>query len=200
MGMYELIGIVILALNLVLLTVLATRKPPTPPPPPAPPHPAPPPQPELSPEVRERLEQQAAATFGAAIAKATGQFGKDLDETSTRLNGLIVKLTTEIVERELKDYKAGIEAARQSAIESLGKVQTETLERQKSLQHDIETELSQRRQQLLERVDRRLGEAAVAYIVESLGQGADLGAQRTWLLDSLERHKADLKKDLADEA
>jgi len=199
MGMYELIGIGLLALNLVVLTVVATRKSPPPPPPPDP-HPESVPQPQLSPEVRGRLEQQAAATFEAAIAKATGQFGKDLDATSSRLNALIVKLTTEIVERELKDYKEGIEAARQAAIDSLGKVQAETMERQKSLQRDIEAELSERRKQLMERVDQRLGEAAVAYIVESLGQGADLGAQRNWLLDSLERHKADLKKDLADEA
>lgn len=199
MGTYELIGIGLLTLNVVLLLVVATRKPPAPPPLPPEPHPAPSPL-QLSSEVRERLEQQAAATFEAAVAKATGQFGKDLEATSSRLNGLIVKLTTEIVERELKDYKEGIEAARQEAIASLGKVQAETMERQKSLQRDIEAELSQRRQHLMERVDQRLGEAAVAYIVESLGQGADLGAQRTWLLDSLERHKADLKKDLADEA
>jgi hypothetical protein len=146
------------------------------------------------------LQQRAAATFTAAIEKATGQFGKDLDATSSRLNGLIVKLTTDIVERELKEYKEGIEAARAAAIKSLGAMQAETLELQKTLQRDTQAELAQRRQQLLERVDQRLGEAAVAYIVESLGQGADLGAQRSWIIDSLERHKADLKKDLADEA
>jgi hypothetical protein len=190
-----------LALNTVILLALLVRTrhhSVAPPPPPV--SPVPPPIPRLSPEMLEHLQQQATATFEAAITKATGQFGKDLDATSSRLNALIVKLTTDIVERELQDYKQGIEAARQSAIESLGRVQAETLERQKSLQRDLEAELSQRRGQLLERVDSRLGEAAVAYIVESLGQAADLGAQRAWLLDSLERHKADLKKDLADEA
>ena len=201
-AIYDSILVVVSTVILVTILVRSNRRlAATIPPPPEPaPHPTAPPALQLSPTTQEHLQQQAAATFEAAIAKATGQFGKDLDATSSRLNALIVKLTTDIVERELKDYKEGIEAARTSALESLGALQAETIERQKSLQRDIETEVAARRKQLLERVDQRLGEAAVAYIVESLGQGADLGAQRGWLLDSLERHKADLKKDLADEA
>ena len=196
MDIYVVAGIGVLLVNTVLLGVLVGRRPK----PPVKPMSEASSAPTLPLEVRERLEQRATAAFETAVEKATAQFGQDLEATSSHLNALIVKLTTDIVERELKEYKKGIEAARQSAIENLGQVQRETLERQKALQNDLEAQVSQRRQQLLERVDQRLGEAAVAYIVESLGQGADLGAQRSWLLESLERHKADLKKDLANAA
>jgi len=196
MDIYVVTGIGVLLVNTVLIGVLVGRRPK----PPVKPMPEASSAPTLPLEVRERLEQRATAAFETAVEKATAQFGQDLEATSSHLNALIVKLTTDIVERELKEYKKGIEAARQSAIENLGQVQRETLERQKALQNDLEAQVSQRRQQLLERVDQRLGEAAVAYIVESLGQGADLGAQRSWLLESLERHKADLKKDLANAA
>jgi len=196
MDIYVVAGIGVLLVNTVLLGVLVGRRPK----PPVKPMSEASSAPTLPLEVRERLEQRATAAFETAVEKATAQFGQDLEATSSHLNALIVKLTTDIVERELKEYKEGIEVARQSAIENLGQVQRETLERQKALQNDLEAQVSQRRQQLLERVDQRLGEAAVAYIVESLGQGADLGAQRSWLLESLERHKADLKKDLANAA
>ncbi len=196
MSTSELIIIALLAANTLLLAMLAVRPHKAKAVAPAPP--AAPPTPQLEPAEMEKLHAQAAAAFEAAVNEATKRFGTDLDGTSKRLNQLIVTLTTDIVERELDQYKQSLAAARKEALDSLAHMQQAVEERQKSLEADVDGALAQRRQYLIEQLDHRLGAAVTAYIVESLGQGADLGAQRSFLLDSLNRHKADLKKDLAD--
>ncbi len=155
--------------------------------------------PELSPEELQRLEQAASTAFEQAVNSATDRFGKSLDETSGRLNQLITRLTTGIVEKELDQYKANVDEARKAALASLSNMQTAVEAQQQTLQAEIDKALIDRRTYLLERLDRRLGEAVSTYLVESLGQAADLGAQRAFLLESLERHKADLKSEFGDE-
>ncbi|HUC20298.1 MAG TPA: hypothetical protein VMR98_02265 [Candidatus Polarisedimenticolaceae bacterium] len=164
----------------------------------APPEPLPYHLPELTQAEKERLEQAASKAFEAAVNGATDRFGKSLDETSGRLNDLITRLTTGIVEKELEQYRQNVDEARKAALASLANMQTTVESQQQKLQADIDQALAERRAYLLERLDKNLGQAVSAYLVESLGQAADLGAQRAFLLESLERHKADLKSEFGD--
>ncbi|HUC86934.1 MAG TPA: hypothetical protein VMR75_01210 [Candidatus Saccharimonadales bacterium] len=145
------------------------------------------------------MEQMAKAVFEKAVNDAAGEFKQDVHGSSQRLSDLIVRLTTNVVEEELKVYRTELASARDAALESLKQMQTAIEDKQKELEQGVGTEMAHRKDYLLERLDTRLGAAVAAYIVESLGQGVDLGAQRAYLLESLERHKADLKKDLTDE-
>jgi flagellar biosynthesis/type III secretory pathway protein FliH len=157
------------------------------------------PAPHLTKEELEKLQQSTKVVFEQAVDAASKGFHADLAATSEQLNKLIVRLTTDVVERELEEYRQGLAAARADALKSLQQMQTSVEERQKSLEADVDGELAKRRAFLMEKLDQRLGAAVAAYIVESLGQGADLGAQRSFLLENLERHKDDLKKELAGE-
>jgi hypothetical protein len=145
------------------------------------------------------MEQMAKTVFEKAVNEAAGDFKQDVHGSSQRLSDLIVRLTTNVVEEELKVYRTELASARDAALKSLQEMQVAIEDKQKELEQGVGTEMAQRKAHLLERLDTRLGAAVAAYIVESLGQGADLGAQRTYLLESLERHKAELKKDLTDE-
>lgn len=187
------IGIILLAANSVLLAVLLARKPAHHKPEAAA---AATGAPEISAAERTKLEQLAEQAFQAAVETSTAKFGSDLDETSKRLNQLIMRITTEVVERELEQYRQSLAAARTAALESLSNMQSAIEQRQSDLEHDVDAELAKRRAVLEEKVERKLGEAVAAYIVDSLGQGADLGAQRAFLLENLERHKAELKTSL----
>lgn len=156
----------------------------------------PPPPPAISAQAQSQLEVAARAAFETAVKAGTDQFGRDLADTSAKLNQLIMRLTADVVERELEAYRKGLSDARARALASMQKMQAAIEQRQASLETDVDSEMTKRRQYLAERLDKKLGEAVSAYIVESLGQGADLGAQRSFLFDSLERHKEAIKQDL----
>jgi uncharacterized protein YbjQ (UPF0145 family) len=151
---------------------------------------------KLRPDELERLHHSTEDVFTKAVNESAQTFHTDLKATSQQLNRLIVRLTTDVVERELQDYRDGLAAAREEAVGSLRNMQNMVEQTQKDLEADVNAQLEKRQQHLIEQLDKRLGETVAAYIVESLGQGADLGAQRAFLLESLERHKEDLKREI----
>lgn len=192
-----LIAVLILT-NMVTLIVMIERKIQKPkvklaaPPPPLP-------TPQLAEETIAKLEAQTQAAFEASVSRASEHFNQDLDTTSQKLNELIVRLTTSVVEEELSEYRKGLASARGSALQSLANMQKTVEEQQTLLQADMQAAVQNRQAELLQRLEQKLGVVATNYIVEALGQGVDLGAQREYLLASLERNKEALKQDIAGE-
>lgn len=152
--------------------------------------------PRLTEQDLEQLKTQARQAFQTAVDEGATTFHADLQGTSEQLNKLIIRITTDVVERELEEYRKSLKDAREHALESLQNMQTAVDTKRKDLEADLDAELVKRREALSARIDKKLGAAVAAYIVESLGQGADLGAQRKFMLESLERHKPDLKKEI----
>ncbi len=197
LGAVELVIVVSIgaAVAMTLITVAMLRD--RPPKPSKPVKPQPAPAPTLSTDEVELLKNSTRELYTKAVNEAAADFHGDLQATSRQLNKLIIRLTTDVVERELEDYRKSLAEARAQALASLQNMQQAVEQKQKDLESDMDGEMAKRRQYLIERLDKRLGEAVAAYIVESLGQGADLGAQRAFLLESLERHKDDLKREIA---
>lgn len=152
--------------------------------------------PRLTEQDLEQLKTQARQAFQTAVDEGATTFHADLQKTSEQLNKLIIRITTDVVEKELEEYRSNLKTARENALNSLQEMQTAVDSKRKDLEADLDSELVKRREALSARIDKKLGAAVAAYIVESLGQGADLGAQRKFMLESLERHKADLKKEI----
>lgn len=144
------------------------------------------------------LKTATEQAYRQAVEQASQSFHSDLTTTSTQLNKLIVNLTTDVVERELEDYRVSLANAREQAIAALRKMESAVEEKQSQLEGDMDAEMVKRRQFLMEQLDQKLGAAVAAYIVESLGIDADLGAQRSYLLANLERHRDELKREIAD--
>jgi hypothetical protein len=153
----------------------------------------------LSKQTIARLEQETQTTFKASVEQASAHFNRDIAKTSQTLNELIVKLTTTVVEEELVDYRKSLSEARTIAMQSLTGIQKTIKQQQALLQADMEATIKNRQTELLERLNDKIGTVVANYIVEALGQGVDLGAQREYLLASLERNKETLKKDIIGE-
>ncbi len=143
-----------------------------------------------------RLQTSTQEAYRQAVAAAAKGFHQDLATTSTQLNKLIVNLTTDVVERELEDYRVSLANAREQAIAALRKMESTVEQKQTELEGDMDAEMVKRRQYLMDQLDKKLGAAVAAYIVESLGIDADLGAQRSYLLANLERHRDELKREI----
>lgn len=155
--------------------------------------------PKLSRETVARLEARTQAAFQTSVDQAIQHFQQDIDKTSASLNELIVRLTTAVVEEELVQYRQGLAAARTSALSSLTGMQQAVDDQQALLQADMRAAIDRHQTELLERLDRDIATIATNYIVEALGQGVDLGAQRDYLLASLERNKTALRQDITGE-
>lgn len=164
--------------------------------------------------VRERIAKQAEANFQGIVNRSSLQLQHDLGATSTQLNKLLEKFGTEVLDDEMRLFRANVSDIREATQGSLAGAQEQIAAQQtailKSLtdrQADMEAKLSSKqaeleaqleqsiqsqRDALSTKMNEKLNDAVMAFLLETLGHEVDLGAQADYLLATLEANKAEL--------
>ncbi len=142
------------------------------------------------------LEAKLKAAYEAKIIEATATFGEDLKATSTRLSEQVSRLTTNVIEEELEAYQKTLEGVRQTATEAMENIRQAVEQQRVELRQSMEADFASEKERMAAKFDTKLGDIVSSYISESLGGGVDLGSQLQYVVNSLEEHKAELKKDL----
>ena len=142
------------------------------------------------------LEAKLKAAYEVKIGEATIAFGDDLRTTSTKLSELVARLTTDVIEQELKAYHDTLDGVRATATEAMEKIRAAVEEQRVELRKGMASDVAAEQARLIERFDTKFGDVVTSYIAESLGGGVDLGAQLQYVISSLESHKDEIKKDL----
>jgi phenylpyruvate tautomerase PptA (4-oxalocrotonate tautomerase family) len=154
--------------------------------------------PVLGDEARARLVKQAEAQFEAVVQDGTKQFRADLAATSTLLSDQVKRMTTEIITEELESYRHSLEDLRKQALAVMAEVQKAVEQQRTALATGLEGEMKVERERLGAQLDTKLAEMVSSFLVETLGNKVDMGAQGTYLFQMLEEHKAELAKELTD--
>lgn len=165
----------------------------------------------LSDAARAKLMKDAEVAFRRILEHAAGELQYDLKATSDGISDKMKSLGDEIVQLEMKRYKASLEQLRQTTEESVGlaaaevvkhqaELQAALVERQKELEASLEKAMEAEKDRLSAELDKKLAGSVTAFLVETLGHNVDLGAQSAYLTETLEKHKDELKKELKSDA
>jgi hypothetical protein len=134
-----------------------------------------------------------------AASDMVNQLRESMKQTASQVAVHIDETTQNTIIHELEKYQVSLQALREQSITEFGKMQKELDEKRIVMQQAIERVA---RAELARRVDQfnnRLGDVVSSYIVESLGSRVDLGAQLPFILQNLEDHKEDIKRDVLDQ-
>ncbi len=156
----------------------------------------PPAAPVITPPTAAELEAQLKLAYEHQISTASQQLGVDLKATSGRLSEQVERLTTNVIEEELENYKQTLEEVRKVATETMEQIHQAVEAQRTELHTSMEAELAEERKRLVAQFDTRLGDIVASYVAESLGGGVDLGSQLQYITQTLETNKEELKKDL----
>ena len=152
--------------------------------------------PVITPPTAAELEAQLKLAYEHQISTASQQLGVDLKATSGRLSEQVERLTTNVIEEELEDYKRTLEEVRKVATDTMQQIHQAVEDQRSELHQSMEVELAEERKRLVAQFDTRLGDIVASYVAESLGGGVDLGSQLRYITQTLETNKEELKKDL----
>lgn len=167
--------------------------------------------PTLPKATRERLLHNAENQFQLLIDHAADELQYDLKATADALSGRMKSLGNEIINLEMKRYKASLEEMREQTETNIGAASAEVAKHQAELQKamairlkEFETSMAQEmtaeKQRLTQQLDQKLAGAVTAFLVETLGHNVDLGAQTSYITETLAAHKNELLKELQDES
>lgn len=164
--------------------------------------------------VRERIAKQAEENFQGIVNRSALQLQRDLGATGTQLNKLLEKFGSEVLDDEMRlfrdnvaDIRANTQGALSGAQDQIAVQQKAILESLATRQADLDTKLSQRQTELeaeleqsfatqkdalVTRLNDKMNDAVLAFLLETLGHEVDLGAQADYLVATLEANKAEL--------
>jgi hypothetical protein len=152
--------------------------------------------PTISPQTAAELEAIAKANYLRVLDESNATFKADLEATSKRLGEQVTDLTTRVIEKELDQYHDVLEEVTTATTQTMSRIQEVIDERRKKVEETMLAEVQAEKQRLLERFDDHLSDIVSSYLVESLGQNVDLGAQTAYIIKALDEHKEELKREV----
>lgn len=174
----------------------------------------------ISPAVRERIAKQAEANLQGVVNRSALKLQHDLGDTSHELNKLLERFGSEVLDDEIRLFKANVADIRAATQGSLAGAQDQIAAQQanilKSLtarQAELETKLSERqamleaeldqsfavqKDNLTKQLNEKLNDAVLSFLLETLGHDVDLGAQTDYLIATLEANKNSLVQSATD--
>jgi len=72
--------------------------------------------------------------------------------------------------------------------------------KQAELEAKLKEEIAAEKKQLVQQLDTKLSDAVASFLLETMQHEVDLGSQSAYLTKMLDEHKAELIKELMDEA
>lgn len=156
------------------------------------------PQVQLPPMVREHLIKEAEDHFLKQLSDSVEELQNDLQFTSARLNKQLQQLGSEVAISEKGRYTTMLEDLRKRTEVALSAAQAELNQHQADLKTRMGEALEAEQRLLIKQIDTKLADAVGSFLTEALSHNIDLGAQTTYLIDLLEQHKDDFKREVVD--
>ena len=161
-------------------------------------------QPHLSPEraklitetAQRELERHAIDVIRRSLDKGAEQLTASVETTIAQLATHLSDFATNGLSQEFEKYHVSLEALREETIDEFGKLQKELDQRRTELTNQLDKKIVEEFKQRLTQFDARLNDVISSYLVETLGDRADLGTQGPVILQALEGHKEDIKRDI----
>lgn len=154
----------------------------------------------LPPEVKEQMLAKAQADFQSVLEKSTSELQKNLQGTTEELNKELEKLGGDVIKSETERYHTMLEALRTQAETVITTAQSDIKDHQTDLKTKLTDNVAAEQQRLIAQIDTKLADAVSSFLTETLQHNVDLGAQTPYMLATLEEHKAELIKGIADES
>ncbi len=143
-------------------------------------------------EVERLTKQQLAKVANEAGAR----FKESLDNAVDGLSVRISDLTNNSLLGEFEKYQVSLQALRDQSIQEFSKLQAELDTRRTQLTEHLDKIIQAEGEKRLGSLDERMNDVISSYLIESLGNRVDLGAQSAYIFDMLHEHKDEIKRDI----
>jgi len=162
-------------------------------------------------KIKERLIESSQIHFQSVLNRSATTLERDLKTTTNKLTNQLDKVGSDIILTEMKRYRGDLEALRKQAetiiegaqrdvVEHQGELKAEMAKKQAELETKLKEEIDAEKQELSEQINQKLSDAVASFLTETMQHEIDLGAQTVYLTKLLDEHKAELIKELMDEA
>ena len=142
------------------------------------------------------VEKQALNELQSATRQAASKIQGSINGAVSRVAEHVDEMTTTTLNAEFEKYQLSLQALREQSITEFTKLQKELDGQRDRMLEQLQKQINEEHTKRLAQFDSRLSDVVTSYIAESLGNQVDLGAQMPAIVQTLEKHKADIKRDV----
>jgi DNA anti-recombination protein RmuC len=142
--------------------------------------------------VEKRADAQLLHAIEIASQRLEQSVSKGVDQLAAHVNDV----ASDSIRTEFDKYQASLRALNNQTVEQFAKIQTDLEQQRTELLQQLQTEVAQERERRLAKFGERINDVVSSYLAETLGSRVDLGSQTAYILDSLQKHKEDIKRDI----
>jgi DNA anti-recombination protein RmuC len=148
---------------------------------------------KVFPEVdRQAVEARAEQLLAEAVNASAKKLQASTDATAAEVANHIQETTTQ----ELEKYHANLQAVSKQSAEAFQNLQTEITTKRAQLLKQLDEEVATEKTKRMNEFNAKLNDVVASYIVESLGNQVDIGAEAPYVFEMLATHKEDIKRDV----
>lgn len=144
-------------------------------------------------EVEKRADAQLLHAVHVASERLEASVNKGVEQLAAHVNDV----ASTSIRTEFDKYQASLRALNNQTVEQFAKIQTDLETQRAELLKQLQTEVAHERERRLAAFNDRLSDVVASYLAETLGNRVDLGAQSSYIIESLHKHKDDIKRDMA---
>jgi hypothetical protein len=141
-------------------------------------------------------QQQAKGVLTKAIEASAGEVQEAISKSVGEISNNINDIAQTGFSQEFEKYQISLSELQNQTIEQIGSLQKDVDARRQELLGQVEQIVAAERQKRMDGFNQRINEVVASYLAESLGDQVDLGAQGPYILQTLEQHKEDIKRDV----
>ena len=143
-------------------------------------------------EVEKRADAQLLHAIQIASQRLEVSVNKGVEQLAAHVNDV----ASDSIRNEFDKYQASLRALNNQTVEQFAQIQTDLETQRTELLKQLQAEVTQERERRLSKFNERINDVVSSYLAETLGNRVDLGAQSAYILESLEKHKDDIKRDI----
>ncbi len=142
------------------------------------------------------IERLAKQQLSKVASEAGGRFKESMDNAVDGLSVRISDMANNSLAGEFEKYQVSLQALRDQSIQEFSKLQAELDTRRTQLTEHLDKIIQAEGEKRFASLDERMNDVVSAYLIESLGNQVDLGAQSAYIFETLHKHKDEIKRDI----
>jgi hypothetical protein len=144
----------------------------------------------------EQIESVAEQQLQVVVQEAAARLQQSLNASIDGLAGQVAHIAESTVSQEFEKYKVTLQELESQSVAEFGELDKEIQAKRAELLQNLEADVAKERDGRMDEFNARLNDVVSSYLAESLGNNVDLGAQSVYIMQMLETHKEDIKRDV----
>ena len=142
------------------------------------------------------IQQQAEQELRVVMSEAASKLQNELNSHIGELASNIGHIAESTASQEFEKYRVQLEALESQSVQQFSSLEKDLNKMRQELIADLQQKVTAERAARMDEFNNRLNDVVASYLAESLGNNVDLGAQSIYIMQMLDSHKEDIKRDI----